>query len=174
MTILRIILLVALFGGCAYVVMRAPWQAQLAPSKISSDLADAPLWAPPEAPGIEAFEQFRFLKDGPPQGMEIVVVLNSRKFFGLLSVVIVGAFFLFGIVGTIIQKRPETSDVAFSLWLSLGLLAGVVASAMIGQAMSREQFPFFSECFLVGFVAGLLIAIRSRTRLPLGEASEKS
>jgi len=168
MAILRIILVVALIAGCVYVVTRAPWKARLDPTPFTAELPDAPLWAKPEAPGIGVFEQFHKV----PEGTEIVVILNRRKIFAMLSVVVVGLFFAFGLAGTIIQKRPDSSDVAFSLWLSLGLLGGVAASALIGQA-SGHQFSFFPECLLAGFVTGLLICIRSRARLPAVKSGAK-
>lgn len=170
MTILRVVLVLALLAGCSCIAFMAPWQARLAPDFFTTDLGSAPVWQKPEAPGIEAFEIFENLSE-PPQGSEIVVELNKRKIFGLLSLVVVGSFFLFGLAGTIVQRRPETSDVAFSLWISIGMIGGVIVSGMLSQAMNKGQFPFFSECLLVGFVAGLMIAIRSRTRLP---ASRKS
>jgi hypothetical protein len=176
MGILRILLVVGLIAGCAFVAFRVPWRASLTtdftPTATFKDLGSAPLWAPPAAPEKADFKEFGNQDDIPPgtpgynvvidTGLRIVVELNKRALFGKACTVIVGLFFLFGITGTIIQRRPDTSDVAFSLWLSLGMLLGIVTSASLGHAGIRsESLPYFSECLMVGFIAGLLIALKT-------------
>ena len=174
MGLLRLLLVVGLIAGCAAVAFRAPWQARLAPEAFLHDLGNAPIWSPPEAPLLGEFEGFEMGAE-PPEGTEIVVELKRRGFFGRFCIVIVMLFFTFGVIGTFIQRRPSSSDVVFSLWLSVGMVLGIFASATLGHMGSgREQFPFFSECLLVGFVIGLLIAIKSMTRLPIGAGSDKS
>ena len=173
MGILRILLVLGLLAACAYLSLRAPWEARLDPTGFRKQLGDAPLWAQPEAPALETFPGFvKGAKLSDELGAKIVVELKGREFFGRGLRHRRRLFFVFGVVGTIIQRRPETSDVAFSLWLSLGLLGGVLVSATIGH-MSGKNFPFISECLLVGFIAGLMICVKSQTRLPFGTRKGK-
>ncbi|MCB1095490.1 MAG: hypothetical protein KDN22_07905 [Verrucomicrobiae bacterium] len=177
MGILRILLVVGLIAGCAFVALRAPWRASLTtdftPTATVKDLGNAPIWAPPATPKKSDFKEFSGQDDIQPgtpgynvvidTGLRIVVELDKRAMFGKACTVTVGLFFLFGIAGTIIQRRPDSSDVAFSLWLSLGMLLGIVTSASLGHAgvVRSESLPYFSECLLVGFIAGLLIALKT-------------
>lgn len=172
MSILRILLVLGLFAGCTYIVSQAPWKAFLEPAMFHVDMGNAPLWSPPETPGLDQFDGF-YEGAEVPDGAEIVVKLNRRVFFGRACVIIVGLFFAFGILGTLVERRPESSDVVFSLWLSIGMLLGIVVSVSLGHAAGTEQFPYFSECLLAGFVVGLLIALKSRTRLPLSKGKSK-
>lgn len=187
MGILRIILVLGLVAGCAYLALRTPWTARLAPSATTMELADAPFWAPPEKPQLNEFPGFVKTPEIPREeginitidtGVEIVVEVNRRLFFGRACGVIVGLFLLFGIVGTIIQRRPETSDVAFSLWLSLGMSGGILASATVGHLGGQGSLPHLSVFLLVGFVVGLSICIRSQIKPPLpkqkGKGGKKS
>lgn len=169
MGILRILLVLGLLAGCAFLVFRAPWIARLDPTAIEKQMGNAPLWAPPATPALETFPGFvKGAKLSEELGARIVVEVARMAFFARACTTIVGLFLLFGIAGTIIQRRPATSDVAFSLWLSLGLVAGIVVSATIGRMGhgGTAVFPFLSECLLAGFVAGLMACIKSQTRLP--------
>ena len=171
---LRILLVLGVLAACVYLALRAPWTARLDPTAIQIELGDAPLWRPPAAPALDTFPGFiKGAKISDELGAGIVVELNRRAFFGRACGIIVGMFFVFGLVGTFIQRRPETSDVAFSLWLSLGLLVGIVVSATIGQMGGKTAFPFLSECLLVGFIAGLMICLKSQTRLPFAGRKSK-
>ncbi|MDA0811794.1 MAG: hypothetical protein O3C21_05305 [Verrucomicrobia bacterium] len=189
MGILRILLVVGLIAGCAFVALRAPWRASLmtdfTPTATFKDLGNAPIWAPPAAPKKGDFAEFGNQEDIPPgtpgynvvidTGLRIVVELDKRALFGKACTLVIGLFFLFGIAGTIIQRRPETSDVAFSLWLSLGMLGGVVTSTTLGQAgVKSESLPFFSECLLGGFIVGLLIALKTHPLFGVAKRAKPS
>ncbi|MGK0188843.1 MAG: F0F1-type ATP synthase assembly protein I [Verrucomicrobiales bacterium] len=185
MGILRILLVLGLIAGCAYLALRAPWTARLAPSGTTVKLGDAAIWAAPETPPLDAFPGFGESSEAPrvddgiritvDTGVQAVVELDRRAYFGKACVVIVGLFFLFGIIGTIIQRRPETTDVAFSLWLSLGMLAGILTSATVGHFRGQETLPLVSLFMLVGFLMGFIICIRSQMSPPLAaEPKRKS
>ena len=175
MGILRILLVLGLLAGCVFLAARAPWYARLDPTQIEKELPAAPLWAPPETPALETFPGFiKGAKISDELGASIVIELNRRALFGRACGFVVGMFFLFGVTGTIIQRRPESSDVVFSLWLSIGLLGAIIVSGTIGHLSGREVFPFLSECLAVGFFAGLVIALKSQTRLPFARRKRKS
>lgn len=187
MGILRILLVVGLIAGSAFVALRAPWRASLktdfTPTATFKELGNAPIWAPPATPKKGDFDEFEEQGDVPPgtpgynvvidTGLQIVVELDKRALFGKACTVIVGLFFLFGITGTIIQRRPETSDVAFSLWLSLGMLGGIGTSVILGHAgVKSESLPYFSQCLLVGFIVGLLVALKSHPLIGAAKATK--
>jgi len=165
MGILRLLLVAALIAGGAFLALRTPFFAYVDGTDLRLHLETAPFWSPPETPKLGAFEGMP--RDADLPDATIRVVVNRRQLFGALFVTVVGLFFLFGLIGTLIERRPDSMDVSYSLWLSLGMLLGALGSLLIAHLTPdpTDIFPYLPESIAVGFIAGLLINWKGRRRL---------
>lgn len=174
MTLLRILLVVSLLIGGLWNSWHVPWQGTFrlhigasAGQPHTLPLKDAPFFAPPQKPSIDAFSKVAnpFLDRSM---YSIALEPRRHELFTRVAQWVVGSFFAFGVLGCVIQRkrRPVTSDVAYSLALSLGFIVGTMASALAARVVENgDRLPWLSQCWAIGVVGAFVITFLRRRAL---------
>ncbi|MGI8602696.1 MAG: hypothetical protein ACR2OZ_06805 [Verrucomicrobiales bacterium] len=164
MFLLRLCLLFGLAIGGAYLAFHVPWKASVEVNGIThtTKLDAAPYFRPPGKPRLEQFNG----KVSPyldPKTVVIQVWMDKVRLFARFAGLVVGAFFMFGVIGYFLDQKPVGLDVAFSLSLTSGFLAASVLCVLVARVAGRSDFlawlPFF---WAVGVVVALLATLRAR------------
>jgi hypothetical protein len=171
MLVLRLILLFVLIVGITVLCFRSPWlaTAELHGLTYQTKLDDAPVFRPPPKPGPAQFKG----KLSPyldPKSVEISVSLDRFRLFIRFAALIVGGFFLFGLGGLWLSRRPVGPDVAYSLGLSTGFLGSSLLWVLVGRVLERDDIVPWLPYFWAGGILAALIATtwvrRRATPLP--------
>lgn len=168
MLALRMLLLISLLGGGLWLAFHAPWKARAEVLGLTYrvELEDAPYFQPPAAPPLSAFEG----KVSPyldPQSVAVEVYLDRPRFFSRVAGLVIGSFFLFGVAGYFVDRRPLGSDVAYSLALSGAFLASSMACLLAARVADRPGLVRWMPIFwAVGAVGALVATVLARRSIP--------
>ena len=172
MILLRILLLISLLIGGVWLSWHVPWEATLrlnvgaaAGQAHSIPLKETPIFAPPTRPSIDSFT--KIANPYLDRSMYVIEVAPKRhEIFTRAAQWVVGSFFAFGLLGFFIQKKPVTSDVAYSLSLSLGFIVGTMASALLARVLENgDRLPWLSHCWTAGVAGAFVITFLRRRDL---------
>jgi hypothetical protein len=167
MFVLRLILLCSLVIGGVFLVFHVPWKASAELNGITHNIVigDAPWFSPPPQPKLDQFKG-KFSPYLDPKSVEVRVWMDKPGFFARFAGLVIGAFFVFGIAGWFLDRKPVGSDVAFSLSLTTGFLASSMLCLIVARLVDRDDvtawLPFF---WAGGLLVALLATVLSRRRI---------
>lgn len=166
MPILRLLLLVVLLGAGSWLAWNVPWRADTRYNGVDLEarLPDAPYFAKPATPSPKIFKD-RISPFIQPDSVEIVVSIDRVVLFQRFAAIVIGGFFLYGVLGYGLTKPPRPADVVYSLAITTGFIGGTVASAIAAElAPGRGPLPWLNLFWAAGVAIALITATLSRSR----------
>jgi hypothetical protein len=166
MPILRLLLLVTLLTAASWLAWNVPWRADTRYNEVdlSARLPDAPYFSKPATPNPKVFDG-RISPFIQPDSIDITVSIDRIALFQRFAAMVVGVFFLYGVVGYMMTSRPRPVDVVYSLAITTGFLGGTVASAIASHLVpGRGQLPWLNLFWAVGVAIAFISATVGRTR----------
>jgi hypothetical protein len=165
MPILRLLLLVVLLGAGSWLAWHVPWRADTRYNGVDLDarLPDAPYFSKPAAePKVFGNRVSPFLQ---PDSMEITVSIDRIALFQRFAAMVVGGFFVYGVIGYFLTSRPRPADVVYTLAITTGFIGGTVASAIASHlAPGRGPLPWLNLFWAAGVAIALVTATLGRSR----------
>ncbi len=166
MFFVRILLIITLLVEAVVISWNVPWRARASTLGMNYLAArpDAPFFKPPDKPTLRDF-QGRVSEFLDPKTVDVVVEVDRQKLFDRIALAIVIPFFVFGLLGLLVQKRATTLDVAFSLALSGGIVLGTVGVAIVNSYRDSALPPSRMPLFWAGGIAlTCLLTVATRQR----------
>ena len=166
MPILRLLLLVALLGAASWLAWHVPWKADARHNEVdlTAQLPDAPYFQPPTPPNPKVFGN-RISPFIAPGSIDIAVSIDRIALFQRFAAMVIGGFFVYGVIGYFFTNRPRPADVLYSLGITTGFIAGTVASAIAAQlSPGHGPLPWLNIFWAVGVAIALVIITLGRTR----------
>ncbi len=166
MPILRLLLLVALLGAASWLAWNVPWRAdtRFHGVDLTARLPDAPYFRQPATPHPKVFQN-RISPFIQPSSVEITVSIDRVALFQRFATMVVGGFFLYGVIGYFLTAPPRPADVVYSLALTTGFIGGTVASAIAAHLVpGRGALPWLNLFWTAGVAIALLAATVNRSR----------
>lgn len=131
---------------------------------LAAPLSDAPFFRPPPRPELKVFGG-RISPFIDPQTVDITISVDRVRLYQRFAGIVVGTFFLFGVIGYFLTSRPRPADVAYSLALTTGFIAGSIASAIASQMTAdRGPLPWLNLFWAAGVGIAFVITVTSRRR----------
>lgn len=131
---------------------------------LAAPLGDAPFFRPPPRPELKVFGG-RISPFIDPETVDITISVDRVRLYQRFAAIVVGTFFLFGVIGYFLTSRPRPADVAYSLALTTGFIAGSVASAIASQmAGDRGPLPWLNLFWAAGVGIAFALTVASRRR----------
>jgi hypothetical protein len=168
MLVLRLILICSLFVGGGFLAWHVPWKATADFHGVTHEIAlgTAPWFSPPSKPKLDRFKG-KFSPYLDPKSLDIRVSIDDRALFARFAGLVVGAFFVFGVTGWFLDRKPVGSDVAFSLSLTTGFLASSLVCLLVARLLQRENVTAWLPYFWAGgLLLALLATVVARRRAP--------
>ena len=165
MPILRLLLLVTVLTAAAWLAWNVPWRADTRYNGVdlTAQLPDAPFFKAPPTPEPKVFGN-RISPFVQPSSVEIAVSIDKIALFQRFAAMVVGGFFVYGVIGYFLTSRPRPADVYFTLAITTGFIAGTIASAIAAQiAPGHGQLPWLNIFWAAGVGISLAAAILGRS-----------
>jgi|GEM_PF-3063053 len=166
MPILRLLLLIALLGAASWLAWNVPWRADTRYNGVdlTAQLPDEPFFSKPAAPGPKVFGS-RISPFLQPGSLEITVSMDRIVLYQRFALMVVGGFFLYGVMGYFLTSPPRPADVVYTLAITTGFIGGTVASAIASHlAPGRGPLPWLNLFWAAGVAIALVVATLGRTR----------
>jgi len=166
MPILRLALLVVLLAAATWLAWNVPWRADTRYHGVdlSARLPDAPYFTTPKTPPPTVFGNriSPFIQAG---SIDIEVSIDRVVLFQRFAAMVVGGFFIYGIIGYCLTARPRPTDVIYSLAITTGFIGGTVASAIAANLVpGRGPLPWLNLFWTAGVAIALLTATLGRSQ----------
>jgi len=166
MPILRLLLLVALLGAASWMAWNVPWRADTRYNGVDLEAAlpNAPYFQKPAVPHPKVFGN-RISPFLQPGSVDITVSIDRVILFQRFAALVVGGFFIYGVIGYCLSPRPRPADVVYSLAITTGFIGGTVASAIAANlAPGRGPLPWLNLFWAAGVAIALVTATLGRSR----------
>jgi hypothetical protein len=164
---LRILLLVLLVAEGLWLAWHTPWKAESIYNDVpmSAPLPeDAPFFRPPPKPNLTVFGN-RISPFIDPATVEIRLSVDHVALYGRFALLMIGTFFIYGVIAWFLTKRPRPADVAYSLSVSTGFLVGLIASAVTGRFVDTPaRLPWLNLFWAAGVGTAFVVTLLSRRR----------
>lgn len=166
MPILRLLLLVVLLGAGSWLAWNVPWRADTRYNGVdlTARLPDAPYFQKPSIPHPKVFGN-RISPFIQPGSIDVGISIDQIALFQRFAALVVGSFFIYGVLGYALTSRPRPADVIYSLAITTGFIAGTVASAIASHlVVDRGPLPWLNLFWAAGVAIALVTATLGRTR----------
>jgi hypothetical protein len=166
MPLLRLLLLVALLGAASWLAWHVPWKADTRHNGVdlTARLPDSPYFQSPASPPPKVFGN-RISPFIQPGSIDIAVSIDRIALFQRFAAMVIGGFFMFGVIGYFLTDRPRPADVVYSLGITTGFIAGTVASAIAAQLVpGHGPLPWLNIFWVVGVAIALVTITLGRSR----------
>jgi len=166
MPILRLLLLVAILTAAAWLAWNVPWRADTRFNGVdlTARLSDAPFFVTPATPSPTVFGN-RISPFVQPSSIEITVSIDKIVLFQRFAAMVVGGFFIFGVIGYFLTSRPRPADVYYTLAITTGFIGGTIASGIAAQfAPGHGVLPWLNIFWAIGVAISLAAATLGRSQ----------
>lgn len=166
MPILRLLLLVTLLGAASWLAWNVPWQADTRYNGVdlTARLPDGPYFTKPPTPHPKIFGN-RISPFIQPGSIDIETSIDRVALFQRFAGMVVGGFFIYGVIGYFLTSRPRPADVYYTLAITTGFIAGTVASAIASHlAPGRGPLPWLNLFWAAGVAIALITATLGRSQ----------
>jgi hypothetical protein len=166
MPILRLLLLVVLLGAASWLAWNVPWRAYTRYNGVdlTARIPDAPYFHQPATPHPKVFGN-RISPFIQPGSLDITVSIDQIALYQRFAAMVIGGFFIYGVIGYFLTSRPRPADVLYSLAITTGFIAGTVASAIASHLVTdRGPLPWLNLFWTAGVAVAIIIVTLGRTR----------
>ncbi len=166
MNTLRLILILSLLAAGLLLAWRSPWKAVASLNGVVyvTELADAPLWAPPAKPPLSEFKG-KISPHIDKRSVELEILPDRETMYWRFAAVIVALIFLYGTIGMIIDTKPVSTDAAYCFALTLGFLGGSLLCLLLGRVTDQASFGYLNLFWAGGMLLAFILMWKSRRRI---------